>query len=242
MKIEVWSDFVCPFCYIGKRRLEEALNQLPNMENIEVQFKSFELDPQAKRDYGKDIHTMLAEKFGTSYEQGKVMNDRMKEQAKEVGLTYNFDTMIPTNTFDAHRLMHFAHDHNKEAEMTERLLHAYFTESKHIGDHETLSELASEVGLDQNAVKTMLVGTDYADAVRADEQEARQLGVQGVPFFVLNRKYAISGAQPLNVFVEALQKVQQEEQPLTVLNPTTDEAGNNGECVDGACQVSPNKE
>ncbi|GGE30356.1 DSBA oxidoreductase [Pullulanibacillus camelliae] len=233
MKIEVWSDFVCPFCYIGKRHLEEALKSLPDVSQVTIDYKSFELDPHSPKDSDGDIHASLAKKFGVSYEQAKAMNDRMTEQAKEAGLTYHFDTMIPTNTFDAHRLMHYAESFGKKAEMTERLLKAYFTDSKHIGDHETLSILAEEVGLNKEDVQAMLTGTDYADVVRQDEQEAQQLNVQGVPFFVINRKYAISGAQPIEVFSNALKKVHQEEQPLMVLNETTDEAI----CADGSCQI-----
>jgi predicted DsbA family dithiol-disulfide isomerase len=234
MKIEVWSDFVCPFCYIGKRRLETALENFPHRGEVEVIYRSFELDPTAKKGAHSDIHALLAAKYGISYEEAKAMNARVGAQAQAVGLTYHFDTMILTNTFDAHRLMHYAARQGKMAEMTERLMKAYFTDSKDIGDHETLAELAEEVGLDKADVLAMLKSGDFADDVRQDEQEAAALGVRGVPFFVLNRKYAVSGAQPLEVFAQALEKAWQEEQPLTLLN---DGDADDAVCEDGACRV-----
>jgi predicted DsbA family dithiol-disulfide isomerase len=206
MKVEIWSDVMCPFCYIGKRRFEAALQQFPNKDDIEVVYRSFELDPNAKRDVNQDVHDMLASKYGMSREEAKAKNDEVAGQAKDLGLTYNFDNMILTNTFDSHRLMHFAASYGKMQEMTERLFKAYFTDSKHIGDHETLAALAAEVGLDKNEAAKMLAGDEYTKEVRADETEAGQLGIRGVPFFVINRKYAISGAQPVEVFLEALQK------------------------------------
>ena len=236
MKIEIWSDFVCPFCYIGKRRFEEALQQFSNSNNVEVIFRSFELDPYSKKDQYTDIHSVLAKKYGMSYEKAKSMNENVGRQAKTVGLTYNFDGMIPTNTFDAHRLMHFAKSKNKMIEMTERLLHAYFTDSKNISDDETLANLAEEVGLNKTEVMEMLNSDAFTAEVRFDEQEAQQLGIQGVPFFVVNRKYAVSGAQPTEVFVNALNKAWSEEQPLTILNSTSNK--DDSTCFDGSCSIT----
>lgn len=211
MKVEIWSDFVCPFCYIGKRRFEQAMQQLPNREDIEVIFRSFELDPQAEREMKIDVHDLLAAKYGMTREQAKAANENVANQAKAVGLTYHFDTVIPTNSFDAHRLTHFAAKYGKMNEMAERLFKAYFTDSKHIGNRETLSELAAEVGLDKEEAAAVLVGNEYSDAVRADEDEGHRLGIRGVPFFVINRKYAVSGAQPSEVFLEVLQKAWKED-------------------------------
>ncbi len=145
-----------------------------------------------------------------------------------------------TNTFDAHRLSHFADRYGKMGEMTERLLKAYFTESKHIGDHETLASLAAEVGLDKSEAAKMLAGDDYSKEVRADEQEAGKLGIRGVPFFVINRKYAISGAQSSEVFLEALQKAWDEEKPLVLLNDSSSYAAD-AACADGVCTPSTSK-
>jgi predicted DsbA family dithiol-disulfide isomerase len=240
MKIEVWSDFVCPFCYIGKRRLEEALEQFPHKEDVEVIFKSFELDPNSERNSGKTIHEALASKYGTSIEQAKKMNENMGQQAAAVGLDFQFDNMIPTNTFDAHRLAKYAKNAGKAPEMTERLLKAYFTQSQHIGSHETLLKLAEEVGLDRNESEAVLRSSDFENEVRADEEEARNIGVQGVPFFVLNRKYAISGAQPLEVFTNALQKVWEEENAQPSLQTLTSEGSDGMTCSDDGCEI-PNE-
>ncbi|MBS4174360.1 DsbA family oxidoreductase [Bacillus sp. FJAT-49736] len=240
MKVEVWSDFVCPFCYIGKRHFEEALKQFEGKSNVEVVFKSFELDPNAKLHYDMDMHHLLAAKYGMSLEQAKAANENVGRQAAQVGLTYHFDTMKPTNTFNAHRLTHFAAQHGKMTEMAERLFKAYFTESRHIGEHETLKELAAEIGLDPEKVSEMLNGDAFSKEVRADEQEAGMLGIQGVPFFVINRKYAVSGAQPVDVFVNALQKASEEESSFTILNDSKNES-NDPYCADGKCEVPNNK-
>jgi predicted DsbA family dithiol-disulfide isomerase len=237
MKIEVWSDFVCPFCYIGKRRLEEALAQFPYKEQVEIEFKSFELDPNSPKNINKSIHEVLAAKYGMSLEQAKQANQGVGQQAAGVGLTYHFDTMKPTNTFDAHRLTKFAKAHGKEAEVTERLLYAYFTESKNIGDFETLADIAGSAGLDRQAAFDTLQKQDaYAEDVRIDETVAQQYGISGVPYFVINQKYAISGAQPTEVFVGALQQVWQEEAATPVLEDLTVNF-EDGICSDGSCAV-----
>lgn len=237
MKVEIWSDFVCPFCYIGKRRFEQALAKFSHKNHVEVIYRSFELDPHAARDSKHDTHEMLAAKYGMSYEQAQAMTNNVAQQAAEVGLAFHFNTAIQTNTFDAHRLMYFAASHEKMHEMTERLLQAHFTDSEHIGNHETLTALAKEIGLDPNETANMLAGEQYAEEVRKDEQEARTIGVRGVPFFVINRKYAISGAQPSEVFLSALEKAWSEEQPLTILH---DSAGDG--CTDTACTPSNENE
>ncbi|MET3695865.1 protein disulfide-isomerase [Bacillus oleivorans] len=212
MKIEVWSDFACPFCYIGKRRLEEALEQFPERDQVEVEFRSFELDPNAPKNSDDSLHEMLAKKYGTSVEQAKAMNNNVSEMANTVGLTYNLDQAVPTNTFTAHRLAQYAKTQGKEKEMVERLFKAYFTEGKHLSDHNTLLQLAAEVGLKLEDVKAVLESDEFTNEVHSNEIEAQQLGVTGVPFFVINRKYGISGAQPLEVFTQTLEKVWQEEQ------------------------------
>lgn len=215
MKIEMWSDFVCPFCYIGKTRLEKALEQFSHSDEVEVEFKSFELDPNAPSHSDKNIHESLAEKYGISIEQAKQNNMQIGVQAAQIGLTFHFDEMKPTNTFDAHRLAKYAKNQGKEREMIERLLHAYFTESKNIGDTATLADLAEEVGLDrQEALHVLNSKEIYVSDVRADQRMAQQLGVTGVPFFVINQKYAISGAQPIETFFSALEKVWEEESAL----------------------------
>jgi len=240
MKVEVWSDFVCPFCYIGKRHFEEALNQFGDKSNVDIVFKSFELDPNAKVHYDLDMHHLLAAKYGMGVEQAKEMNENVAQRAAEVGLTYHFDSMKPTNTFDSHRLTQYAAQFGKSTEMAERLFKAYFTDSEHIGEHETLISLAAEVGLDPEKVREMLNGDEFSYEVRTDEQEAGSLGIQGVPFFVINRKYAVSGAQPIGVFLNALQKASEEESSFTILNENKNDS-NDPYCADGRCEVPTDK-
>ena len=233
MKIEIWSDFVCPFCYIGKRRLEQALEKFPEREHIEIIFKSFELDPYVETNHSISIHEALAKKYGIRVEEAKSMNENVIRQAKSVGLEYNFENMSPTNTFRVHRLAKYAETEGKALEMTERLLSAHFIESKRIDDLEHLVQLAEDVGLDREKVLEVLQDeTKYAEEVRRDEQEAGLLGIRGVPFFVINRKYAISGAQPEEVFLKALQKVAEEERPYRL----KEIAGNGGlQCNEEGC-------
>lgn len=238
MKIEVWSDFVCPFCYIGKRRLEDALAQFPHRDQVEIEFKSFELDPNSPKNIDKSIHEVLAAKYGMSLEQAKKANQDVGQQAASVGLTFHFETMKPSNTFDAHRLAKFAKSHGKEAEVTEKLLYAYFTESKQIGDFETLADIAAEAGLDrQEALNSLQSQSAYANEVRIDESMAQQYGISGVPFFVINSKYAISGAQPTQTFVGALHQVWQEESAAPVLQNLSTANQEEAGCADGSCAV-----
>jgi predicted DsbA family dithiol-disulfide isomerase len=240
MKIEVWSDYVCPFCYIGKRRLEVALDQFPHRDKVEVEFKSFELDPNSPKNIGQNIHEVLGKKYGMSVEKAKEANQGVGQQAATVGLTFNFDEMKPTNTFDAHRLAKFAKTQGKEAAVSEMLLHAYFTESKHIGDIETLADLAEAAGLNRQEVVQVLNDKEaYATDVRQDESLAQQYGVRGVPYFVINQKYAISGAQPTETFMGALQKVWEEESQTPVLQDLSTE--DDVSCADGSCAIPEKK-
>lgn len=233
MKVEIWSDYVCPFCYIGKRRFETALQQFSNKEAVDVIYKSFELDPNANRDGNPSVYDMLAAKYGMSREQAIANTNNIAQQAKALGLDYYFDRTIQTNTFDAHRLTHFAATKGKLVEMAERLFKAHFTDTLHVGHHDTLADLAAEIGLDRDEALHVLTSSDYANEVRADEEDAGRIGVRGVPFFVINRKYAISGAQPSEVFLEALQKAWDEDHPLTVLGGSTEGAV----CTDDGCAV-----
>ena len=229
MQIEMWTDFAWPFCYIGKRRLEDALKKIDHP--VEVTYRCFELDPTMEREVQGNIYEKLSKKYGMSIEQAKANTQNMIQMAKDVGLDYQMDTLILTNTFDAHRLTMFAKKQGLMHEMTERILHAYFTESKHIGDHETLTKLAVEVGLNREAVAKMLASDEMKDEVLADEQAAKNYKVTGVPFYLINKKYALTGAQPAEVFAEALQKVIEEDE-ITVLN------GQDGIiCDDDGCEI-----
>ena len=230
MLIEMWTDYACPFCYIGKRRLEEAIKQVDH--KIEVVYRCFELDPTAERDISDSIYEKLAKKYGMSLEQAKLNCNNMEEMARESGLDYQFDTMKLTNTFDAHRLTMYAKTQGLMNEMAERMLHAFFTESKHIGDHSTLIDLAVEIGLNREKVTNLLNSDEMTDAVRSDEQEAQQLGIQGVPFFLINRKYAISGAQPVETFIEAINQINEQDGPFISLNNNRDAT-----CTDDSCEI-----
>lgn len=240
MRIDVWSDYACPFCYIGKRRLENALSQFPNRDKVEVVFRSFQLDPHAAVSTDKSIHELLASKYGMSIEKAKAMNAQLAEQAQDVGLEFNFDTVKHTNTFDSHRLSHFASTKGKGAEMSERLLRAYFTDSLNLGDRSVLASLAAEVGLEQAEAAAMLETDAYAAEVNGDINEGSRLNITGVPFFVFNNKYALSGAQPGPVFSEVLDTVWAEEQAgptLKVVGKGDSGTSTDDGCADGACSI-----
>lgn len=183
------------------------------------------------KDIKENIYEALARKYGMSIAQAKANTQNMVQMAKEVGLDYHMDTMILTNTFDAHRLTMYAKTQGLMKEMTERILRAYFTESKHIGDHETLANLAVEVGLDREAVEKMLASDEIADDVRADEKTAQQYGINAVPFFLINKKYALTGAQPTEVFVQALEKIIAEDQIIVLNNQE------GAICDDDGCEI-----
>ncbi|MGE7875679.1 DsbA family oxidoreductase [Bacillus paramycoides] len=240
MKIEVWSDFVCPFCYIGKRRLEMALEQFPHRDDVQVEFKSFELDPNTPIYSGTSISEVIAAKYEISVEETNRNNIQIGNHAASIGLSFNFEEMKPTNTFDAHRLAKFAKDQGKEKEITENLLFAYFTESRNLSDAETLSTIAETSGLDKKEALNVINNKNaYANEVRIDEAIAQQYKITGVPYFIVNQKYAISGAQPLETFVGALQQVWEEENPKSEpqnlsINSTTD-----AYCTDGSCSIPP---
>ncbi|NGP46813.1 DsbA family oxidoreductase [Bacillaceae bacterium SIJ1] len=236
MNVDIWSDIVCPFCYIGKRRLENALAAFPHKEHVTINFKSFELDPNAPLYEGKTYAELLAKKYGMSEAQVKEMTSTMTEQAAQVGLSFHFDDMKPTNTFDAHRLLKLAKSYGKEKDVKEELFYAFFTEGKDVGNRATLAGIAETVGIDRTEAEQMLADElQFANAVRADEREAQSYGVSGVPYFIFNNKYTVSGAQPEETFAGALQKVWEEEQAKSQLQDLS--AGDAGMCADGRCAV-----
>ncbi|MBK1811503.1 DsbA family oxidoreductase [Clostridium sp. YIM B02505] len=241
MKIEIWSDFVCPFCYIGKRRLELALDKFEYKDEVELIFRSFELDPSAQKKYDDNIHQLIAKKYGIPVEQAKASNDQLIDQAKTLRLEYNFDTLIPTNTFDAHRLSHYGKAEGKMNELSERLLKAYFTDSLDLSNHEILAKLAGEVGLDSKKALEILSTDQYSLEVRKDEERASALRISGVPFFVFNNKYAVSGAQSPDLFLDVLKKVRNEELSSPSIEFLTkkldEEDSNSNTCSDGKCEV-----
>ena len=211
MKVEIWSDIFCPFCYIGKRRFENALKNFSDKDDVEVIYRSFELNPDAPKLNNNNIHEAIAEKYGMSVEEAKANNDGIVRQAASLGLEYNFDTLILTNSLDAHRLIHFAKDFNKMEEMTEALFKAYFTDSKNISDIDALGDIAESIGINKKEVINFLKSDKYKSEVREDEVLARNYGINSVPTFIFNNKFKVTGAQSEDVFLLALNKVIEEE-------------------------------
>lgn len=208
MKIEIWSDIMCPFCYIGKRQLETALKEFPG-NDFEIEWKSFQLDPTITPQSGKDVYTFLAERKGISVEQSIEMHKGVVERAKSVGLDYHFDKAIISNSLTAHRIIHLAKSKKLGDEMEEIFFNAYFTEGKDLSDIQTLIALGIQAGLDSGEVQEVVENENlYLSDVKGDIKEAQEIGVQGVPFFVFDRKYAVSGAQPVEAFVNTIKEVQ----------------------------------
>jgi predicted DsbA family dithiol-disulfide isomerase len=213
MKVEIWSDIVCPFCYIGKRRFEEALSKFPHAEAVEVVWRSFELNTSYQPVPGRSVHESLAEKKGVSVAEARQMGDYVSNIAKEVGLHYDFDRAVTANTFLGHQLIHLAAKHGRQDAAKERLMAAYYSEGQNLNEVDTLVQLATEIGLDGTEARTALTEGTYANEVRYDEYQAQQINVRGVPYFVFADKYAVSGAQPSELFGEVLQKVWDEARP-----------------------------
>ncbi len=214
MKVEIWSDVVCPWCYIGKRRFESALSEFPHRDDVEVSYRSFELDPTAQIDSGKSVTEMLAEKYGVSLAQAAAMNARVTGIAAGEGLEYHLEKARHANTVKAHRLIHLAASKGQQNAVLERVMTAYFSEGENVGETETLVRLAAEAGLDADEARAALDGDAFADAVRADERRARMLGINGVPFFVVDERYGVSGAQPAEMLLQVLEEAWAESHPL----------------------------
>jgi len=235
VQVEVFSDVVCPWCYIGKRRLEQALAGFAHADDVTVTFRSFQLDPTTPKDAAGTLTERLADKYGVPLAQAEAMNERVSTVAASVGLDFHLDRAHPANTLDAHRLLHFAAEHGKQAELKERLMRAYFTEGLRLGDAQTLVRLAAEVGLDGDAARTALDGDEYASDVVEDLSLARSFGISAVPFFVIDRKYGISGAQESAVLLQALEQAWSEANPLTMVTAAAGPAAD--DCADGSCAV-----
>ena len=225
MEVEIWSDIMCPFCYIGKRKFEQALSQFPHQDQVKITWKSFQLNPDMKTEPDRSINDYLADMKGWSLDEARAMNDRVTAMAREVGLSYDFDRAVVANSFDAHRLIQLAKANGLGDAIEERLFKAYFTEGRNVADQATLLELGMEIGLDKIAIETLLSSDQFSREVKQDVYEAQQVGARGVPFFVLNRRYAVSGAQQPQTFLGALQTAWSEwekTQPKpTVLNNDT---------------------
>ncbi|CCG03667.1 Dithiol-disulfide isomerase involved in polyketide biosynthesis [Blastococcus saxobsidens DD2] len=220
VKVEIWSDVVCPWCHIGKRRLGAALARFPHRDQVEVEWKAFELDPGARSAAAGDgvsatgYAERLARKYGTSVAGAQQMTDHMTQQAAAEGLDFRFDRAVRANTFDAHQVIHLAAERGVQDAVKERLLTAYFSEGEAVGDRETLVRLAADAGLYADEVRAALEDQRYAGAVRGDEAEAAALGISGVPFFVVDRKYGVNGAQSADALLQVLERAWSERSPL----------------------------
>ncbi len=231
MKVEIWSDVMCPFCYIGKRKFENALAQFPHKDDVEIVWKSFQLNPDLKTQPNKSTNQYLAEAKGWTLAQAQEATNYVTEVAQKVGLTYNMDKAVVANSFDAHRFSHLAKQHGLQDAAEERLFLAYFTEGSNTADHETLVQLGTDIGLNADETRAMLNSKQFAEDVQHDIYEAHQVGVRGVPFFVLGEKYAVSGAQESAVFLNALNQTWAEvvkQKPTTIAEEATCD-------VDGNC-------
>lgn len=234
MKVEIWSDVVCPWCYLGKRRFEAALAQFEHRDQVEIIWRSYQLDPNAPRSAGETLNEMLAKKYGMSVKQAAANHDRLTALGAEAGLEYHFEQAKPGNTFDAHRLIHLAASKGIQDAVKERLMRAYFTDGAAISDSETLVQIVSEVGIDADDARAVLASDAYADAVRADERRARALGIHGVPFFALDEHYGVSGAQPTELFLKVLEQAWAESHPLTTVGGDSEDSG---VCDDDSCAI-----
>ncbi|MBW0104653.1 DsbA family oxidoreductase [Pseudonocardia sp. KRD291] len=238
MKVEIWSDVVCPWCAIGRARFESALAGFAHRDEVDVRWRSFQLDPTAPREREGDRAAHLAEKYGMSIEKARGMEATMTATAAEDGLEFHFDIARDGNTFDAHRLLHLARELGG-AELQDavkgRLFRAAFTDGEPIGDPETLVRLVAEAGLDAGKARAALEDGRHADDVAEDLAQARRYGITGVPFFVIDERYGVSGAQPADALREVLDTAWAESHPLTVLTPTGRAGGD--ACADGSCQV-----
>lgn len=234
MRIEIWSDVVCPWCYIGKRRLEKALAGFGHATEIEVVWRSFQLDPSAPAVPVETVAESLGRKYGGGPEAGRQMIDRVEAVAAEEGLLFRHHQSLRVNTVDAHRVLHLALEtggSELQGRLKEALLSAYFVETENVADHDTLQRIAAGVGLDEVRVKEVLGGTEYADAVEADIREAASLGATGVPFYVVDRRYGVSGAQAPEVFTQVL------ERAWTDAHPKLDLVGGAEACGPEGCAI-----
>ncbi len=207
LRVDIWSDVVCPWCYVGKRRFEAAVAEFSHGDAIDVVWRAFELDAAAPRTAGQGSYAeQLASKYGTSPAKAEEMIQQMTSTAASEGLELHFDRLWPSNTFDAHRLLHLASARGVQEKVNERLLRGSMTEGRAVGEPEVLVRLAVDAGLDEQETRTVLASDVYGDDVRADEAEAQAIGIDGVPFFVLGARYAVAGAQPKELLAEALKK------------------------------------
>jgi len=230
MKIEIWSDVMCPFCYIGKRKFETALEKFSQKNQVEIVWKSFQLNPDMEYTEGDTLNKYLSRHNGWTEEYARSANEQVTGMAKESGLEFNLEKAIPANTLKAHRLIHLAAKSGLQDKAEETLFSAYFTEGKNVGDTDTLIALGKKIGLSDSELKDLFERNKYINEVETDILEAQQIGVRGVPFFVIDRKYAISGAQPSDVFLRAMEKAFTDSEIPSVTNTNGESCDVEGKC------------
>ena len=238
MKIDIWSDVVCPWCYIGKRRLEQALAQFPHAEDVEIEWHSFQLDPSAPTEPVETVAEGLGRKYGGGPGAGREMIDRVEAVAAEEGMIWSYHQSQRVGTIDAHRLLHLAHASGGAAvqgALKEALLHAYFVDAANVADHALLREIAVAAGLDPAEVEEVLATDQYADEVWSDIERAQAYGATGVPFFVIDEKYGVSGAQPVEAFTQVLDRAWSESQPRVEM--VTTGHGEGDACGPDGCAI-----
>ncbi|MDB5079494.1 MAG: Disulfide bond formation protein DsbA [Chloroflexi bacterium] len=236
MKVEIFSDVACPWCYIGKRRFESALEQFAQKDQIEITWRSYQLDPSAPPISGISVNEILAKKYGMSPQQAAAANQQVSALASEEGLEYHLEKAQYGNTFDAHRLIQLAATRQLQDEVEERFFKAYFNEGAALGDRETLVQLVSEVGIDAEEARAVLAGNEFTNEVRSDIGRARELGIQGVPFFLFDEKYGVSGAQSAEVLKKALDRVWAESHPAPKFVTIGGDDGNS--CEGDSCAIA----
>jgi predicted DsbA family dithiol-disulfide isomerase len=232
LRVDIWSDVICPWCAIGKANLDRALERFDGADRVEMVWHSFELDPNAPAALAGDHAEQLARKYGMPVEQARKSIDRVVTTARGVGLDFRYDRIRPGNTFDAHRVIHLAAERGLQTQVKERMFHGYFTEGAAIGLPEEVERLAVDAGLDAEEVAEVLESDAYAAEVRADEADAHQLGATGVPFFVFDGRYAVGGAQPPDVLLEVLQRCWRERTPSVEVLAVADEV-----CGPDGCEI-----
>jgi predicted DsbA family dithiol-disulfide isomerase len=231
VRIEIWSDVVCPWCYVGKRHLEQALDRFAHRDAVEIVWRAYELDPHAPLERPGSYPERIARKYGISEAQARASIARIVNTGADAGIDFRFDDLRAGNTFDAHRLLHLAGSLGLQNELKERLLFATFTEGHPIGDRETLVKLAGDVGVAESDARRVLEHDDFGRDVRDEEAEAMEMGATGVPFFVFNRRFAVSGAQPPETLLHVLERAWSEATPVEIIGDT------DAACEDDTCEL-----
>lgn len=231
MRIEIWSDVVCPWCYVGKRHVEQALDQCAHRDAVEIVWKAYELDPQAPPERAGSYPERIARKYGISDAQARASIARIVNAGADAGIDFRFDDLRAGNTFDAHRLLHLAASMGLQNELKERLLFATFTEGHPIGDHETLVKLAADVGIPEDDARRVVEGQEFGREVREDEAKAMEMGASGVPFFVFDGRFGVSGAQPPETLLHVLERAWSEANPIEIIGDT------DAACEGDACDL-----